>query len=326
MSKYKTLIVGDLHVSDKYSGKHVDYAQNSIDAMSMIIDEVRNNNITHLFFLGDLVGVGDSDKWLRSREFLLFTMQWLQELNRLTDGNVYSVTGNHDMDGKLTDFNVFSTLGYIKQPSHVDLGEARFHIVNYGDEHRRIDVAVSKYNVALTHANLQVEGLTNWFRADGGIGLSTLNNFKGVNLVVGGHIHNPSPRIITTSIDGEEISIFYPGNITRPKVDNDWDKCFGVVVLSDDDMVSLEQVVFNLRPCSEIFSNTFDDMGDSEKVNLDNPIINIEELSKVLSELQMYNIGGGSDYKSQIMRVAGIDREAADVALEYLRKVEVELK
>lgn len=322
MTSAKVMILGDLHLSDKYSGRHSDYTQNSIDAMVAIVDAVRENNITHLFFLGDLVGVGDSDKKLKTREFLVLVMQWLQELNRLTDGNVYSVRGNHDMDGSITDFDVFMSLGYIKQSGHKDIGAARFHLVNYGDEHRSLSVDKSKYNIALTHANLQINGVTTWFRAGDGVDLSALENFTGVSLVVGGHIHNPSPRLVSTAVNGQDISLFYPGNITRPKSDNTWDSCFGVMILLEDDEVSLDQYEFKLKSHEELFVKTHDE-ADIEDIGVNSsPIINIDELSEILAELTAYNLGGSMDYSSQIRRMAGTDKEAADLAIEYLNKIE----
>lgn len=322
---FKALIVADLHLSDRYSGRHVDYLQNCFDAMEAITEAVEKHKVTHLFFLGDLIGMRDST--FKTRPVLLLIMKWLQRLNTITDGGVYSVRGNHDFGSELTDFEFLVSLGVIKVTSELDLGAVRYHFVDYGSELRAINLAENKYNVALAHANFQVDGVTTWFRASGGLELSSMENFAGIDMVISGHIHNPSQRMAQTSIGGKDISLYYPGSLTRPKKGDTWDKCFGIIIASDADNVNLSQEDFNLKPHTEIFALTYDDItGEEDDGVLDVPILNVEELSKILSELQTYNIGGASDYRSQIMRVAGLDKEAAELAVSYLEKVEGEKK
>lgn len=322
----KVFIGSDLHISDRYSGRHVNYLQNCFNILQMYTDEIEKNKVTHIILTGDLVGL--REKTLKTREMLLYMMQVLQKWNTMTNGNVYSISGNHDFGSALTDFEVFVSMGLVKKLVQLDVGSVRFHGLDFGYLNRAINVDPDKYNIAITHDDIQVEGITTWYRGGGkGTELSSLTNLKGVELVVAGHIHEPSPRMVSTSIEDEEISLFYTGCPTRPKKDNLWDKSFAILVNTDENDVSLGQVTFNLTPANELFKDTYDD-SDDEVGDLidDNPMVNIEELSKILSELQTYNIGGGGDYKSQIMRVAGIDKEAAELALSYVEKVEMELK
>lgn len=326
--KNNTLIIGDLHISDRYTGRHVDYWSNCIEVLDMITEAIIDNKVTHVILTGDIVGM--NEKNLRHRESLVYLMLVFRKWGELTNGNVYSVKGNHDMDGKMTDFDIFTTLGVIKTAEQLDIGETRFHLMDYGDIRRVIEVDDDKYNIAVVHDNIQVEGLTTWFNGGAGYELSELKNLYGVSLVVAGHIHEPSIKTVSTTIIDKEISLFYVGNPTRPKYDkNIWNTCFGMLVQDDGTTVGVATVNFNLKPKEELFCKTMDDITTEELLGEDGEEkesgIDIEELSSILEELQRYNIGGGFDYKSQISRVAGLDKEASDLALMYVESVEREL-
>lgn len=323
----RPFIIGDLHISDKYSGRHVDYFRDCVDFLSDVTEEIKKNNVTHLFLTGDLIG-RTTEKNLQSRDSLMYFMKVLQVWNELTNGNVYSIRGNHDFSEKLTDFEMFVTLGLIKTADYVDVGAIRFHLIDYGDHERSITVDDSKYNVAIMHTNLQIEGVTTWFiGGKDGVELSSLENLYGVDLVVAGHIHTPSLRLVTTSIKDRDISLFYPGNGTRPRYEpNIWDKCYGVLFSTDGVDVQLGQVEFKLKPSHEVFRSTYEDIREVDEVIDDAPLFDIEQLSEILQQLNDYNLIGEGDYKSQIIKLGGIDKEAVDLALSYIEKVEAEMK
>lgn len=327
-AKAKAMIVGDLHISDRYSGRHVDYFRDCTEFLAMVTEEMEKNQVTHLILTGDLIG-RTTEKNLQSRDSLLYFMKVLQVWNQMTNGNVYSIMGNHDISQKLTDFQLFVSLGLIKKADYLDIGAVRFHMIDYGDYKRQITLDESKYNVAVMHTNLQIEGVTNWFRGgNDGVELSSLENLYGVEFVVAGHIHDPSIRVVETSIRDKSIQLFYPGNGTRPRYDrNLWDKCYGLIFETDaNDDVSLATVEFKLRPVEDVFQSTFDDIEEDEEVIGDAPVINIEQLSEILEELKNYNILGETDYKTQIIKLGGIDKEAVDLALHYIELVEGEMK
>lgn len=324
MEKEKALVIGDLHVSDVYSGRHVNYWENCMDILSRITDTIKTEGIQHLYLLGDLVGI--REKNLKQRANLLAFIQILTEWNTLTNGNVYAVRGNHDTSNSLSDYDMFLALGLIKNLDYVDMGDVRFHMVDWGSERRKLTIADDSYNIALMHNNIQVEGLTTWFRAGEGIELSSLDNLYGVQLVLAGDIHDPSIKLVSTSIRDIEVSLFYPGCLTRPKFDkNIWDTAFGIIVESSPYGVAYNQLNYKLKPASELFRQTLDDVDDVDlDLDTDEPIINIVELTKILEELQNYNLNNG-DIRTQITRLAGLDKDAATLALSYIDKIEEEL-
>lgn len=345
----RALIIGDLHISDVYNGQHIDYLKNCVDCIDMITDKIKSKKITHLLLLGDLIG--QNEKNLKDRSTLLYMMKVLQQWNDLTKnnyieelnnlytngsigrdkykslmtamgiGNVYSVKGNHDIGRSMTDFELFESIGLIKVQDELDIGSVRYHFVHYGMEHRVLSVDESKYNIALVHNNIMIDGITTWYRGGKGIEMSTLENMYGVALIVAGHIHDPSLRIVTGNIKDSEVGLFYPGNITRPRYENGlWESAFGVYFNITEDNMNLEQVVFKLKPMEEVFKKTFDDINMDDLV--ETPVLNVEELSSILNELQTYSFIGNVDYKSQLVRLAGLDKDASDLAIKYIEEAE----
>lgn len=323
----RALIIGDLHIFDKYSGRHVDYFGDCCWFLEYITEEMKKNVITDLFLTGDVVG-RTVEKNLQSRESLMYFMKVLQIWNDMTNGNVYSNRGNHDIGVKLTDFEMFVTLGLLKTADFVDVESTRFHLIDYGEHNRELSVDENKYNVAIMHTNLQIEGITNWFeRGKDGVELSTLENLYGVDLVIGGHIHNPSLRLVSTSIRDREVALFYPGNGTRPRYDkNIWNKCYGVLIDTNEKDTQLGQIEFTLKDPKDFYQSTFEDIDEDNELLEEAPLFNIEQLSEILDELKNYNIMGDSDYKSQVVKFGGIDKEAVNLALEYIEIVEGEMR
>lgn len=326
MPTMTALVVGDLHISDKYSGRHVDYFQDCVDFLTDITKQMEQHHVTHLFITGDFVG-RTTEKNLKSRDAFLYFLKVLQVWNNMTDGHVYSNRGNHDISETLTDFDCFESLGFVRVPSHVDMGAIRFHLLNYGEHDRQIEVDDSKYNAVIAHSELHVDGLTSWFfRSKEAVDLATLDNLYGADIVIGGHIHTPSVRMVTTQIRDREVSLFYPGNGTRPKYDqNLWTKCYGVLFSTDGENVSLGQVEFTLKPVDQVFRSTFDDYPE-EQDDSQAPVFNVDQLAEILQQLNNYNLIGDGDYKTQVVKLGGLDKDAVDLALKYIAQVEGEMK
>lgn len=326
----RILTVGDPHISDRYSGRHVDYFRDCTEWLDQVTAKIIEHKVTHLIVTGDWIG-RTTEKNLQLRETLLYMIKVLQKWNELTNGNVYSITGNHDIAEKLTDYQIFVSMGLIKTGLDLDINQIRFHLMDYGDHEREITVAEDKFNVAIMHTELHVEGQTNWiFHSKEGVFLSSLENLKGVNFVVAGHIHTPSQRTVVTSIQGSDISLFYPGNGTRPSYDaHIWEKAFGVLFLTDDSGVDLQQIEFNLRPAGEIYQRVFDDVASDEEdteTEVNNSSFSVEELGDILKQLTDYHLIGEGNYKEQIKKLGGVDETAVSLALDYIERIEMEMK
>ena len=324
MNTYKILVIGDLHISDRFSGRHINYLENCFDCLDMIEKSIVDNQITHLICLGDWIGIGLAEKNLKERRTLLRLIQVLQKWNKLLNGNVYSLRGNHDIGKNMTDYDFFVTMGLLKNVPQLDVGTCRLHMFNYGEETRSIYVDNDKYNIGCFHSNLLIEGLTTWYKGGVGVELSSLKNLYGISMAIAGHIHNPSLRLVSTSINDSKISLFYPGCPTRPRLEpNMWDKTYGVVITTDELDTQIDLINFDLKPLEEVFTTLEEDptkgMNDEESTPFD-----LDTLNEILNELQYFNVNSGQDYVSQIKRVAGLDKTAADIALKYLEDAEAQ--
>ncbi len=219
-----------------------------------------------------LVGMG-----LIKNPFLMRVMQFFEYLNVVTEGKVYSVKGNHDI-GDFSDYDFLVGMGLIKNPKYIDYyndergWEVRFHLVNYGHENEKLAIteatdAVS--NVVLGHADYYIDGVTNWYSAKGGVELSKLGNFCGVELVISGHIHIPSTEILYTTLkDGNSIGIFYTGSPSR--VAERFDDCWYVTFEFNETGTECNQKLMNLKPAKDVFypKEQFDlDLVDDEEID-----------------------------------------------------------
>lgn len=222
----KVILFGDLHFSATYQGQHKNYLEDCYTNMRIIWDIVEDLRPSCIIFTGDLVGVKETNINGKDRKFLMDVIRFFQKLNVYTNNNVYSVKGNHD-GGAFTEFDFLLGLGMIKNPNYInyynpygDL-ELRLHIVNYGEETRKLYLSSSEddaSDIVIGHQDYYIEGVTSWYssRETRGVELSKLSNFCGVQLVISGHIHIPSEEIVYTSLsDGSSIGLFYLGSPAR---------------------------------------------------------------------------------------------------------------
>lgn len=315
------LVFGDLHLSAKYEGSHKDYMANCINVMERILSLVREEAKTKkvsVFLLGDVFGVKERNISPQTR-FLAIVIEFFRQLKQLTEARVFSVRGNHDF-GEFPDFHLFEQLGLIKNPDYVDYKprgshEARFHFINYGDEGREIPLAEDGVsNIGLGHNDYSIEGVTNWYGHDKIIDLRRQSNFVGIDLLISGHIHDPSPQVYDCSINSiADISLFYPGCPTR--VAQRYDDCYYVKFEFDGTSTDWDCKLYGLDPASEIFHPKDSDASlvpeDAEEDERH------ERLEDILEEIRTKKIFSG-DIVGQIDKVPHASDQAKLIAREYL--------
>lgn len=328
----RVLIFGDLHISSSFSGQHKNYQYECYYNMDKIISIVAKEKASAVIFLGDLVGV--NEKNIRDRQFLMRTQNFFKVLNQATNGNVYSVKGNHDM-GDFTDFDFFEGLGYIKNPKYLnyygrkpgskkdDGLEIRFHLVNYGDEHKSLKLASSNdcaSDVVLGHCDYYIEGVTNWYSAGSNVELSKLDNYQGVALVFSGHIHIPSDEMLFTTLrNGDSIGLFYLGSPARvtERFDDCWYLAFEYTKSDNEDewSTSYDSIFMGLEPADEIFYPKEDFVDDeSEEALRENESAKLTDIVKEIMDSRIMT----GDLNHQIDIVPGVRKEVKDIAKKYL--------
>ena len=102
------MILGDLHISDVFKGKHKDYLQNCMWVLKEITKKIEETKPSAVVLGGDLIGWTETN--IRDRQILSTFCKYLREWNDICP--VYSVRGNHDIKG-YPDFMFLSELGLI---------------------------------------------------------------------------------------------------------------------------------------------------------------------------------------------------------------------
>lgn len=319
----KILVFGDLHFSSTFEGKHKSYISECYMNMELILNHVKKEKPKAIIFLGDLCGV--SERNIRDRQFLTRVLMFFATLYNITKGHVYSVKGNHEM-GDFSDFDMLVGLGYIKNPKYLDYYggddvELRFHFVNYGDEHKKLDLCQSgASNVVLGHADYYIDGVTSWYSAKAGVELKKLNNFCGVELVVSGHIHIPSEEMLYTNLpNGESIGLFYTGSPSR--VADRYDDCWYMVFEYDEDnkTTGYDARLMGLVPAAEVFYDESVFIGeDGEEIEETEEERKNKALDVIVEEVLNSRIVTGDLFKQ--IDIIPADERDKEIAKEYLRK------
>lgn len=315
----KIMIIGDLHFSDVFTGKHKNYLKNCCRVLRDITERVEANKPSCLILLGDIIGWNETN--IKSRSVFAFFCRIIKQWNAVCP--VVVVQGNHDTKG-YPDFLFLEEFGLFRNPKQLDYYnddgnlEVRFHIVNYGDEDRELELAENgASNVVLGHQNYTINGVTTWYASADGVELGRLTNFNGVDYVISGHIHNPSPDIYHTQMDdGSSCFLLYPGCPTRPiKEKQMYESCWIVWLEYKGSETDLRTETWELQPSSELFDDNIIEERSQEDVE---ELMRKEALHGVLEDLLKFRMTGGDPF-AQVDTIPNASPEAKKIAKDYLQ-------
>lgn len=328
----KGLVYGDLHLSDRFTGRHKNYLANCFSVMIDIEKQCEECKPSFIVFLGDLVGLHERN--IRNRQVLLQICTFFNKLNVMTGGNVFVVKGNHDT-GDFPEYQFLSGLGYFKTMKDCEGGffdyysskeapepEIRFHLIDFGSEKRELEVLGGNAgNIALGHNNYTIPGYTNWYNEHDGIELSRLSNLVGVDMLISGHIHNPSPELISTEmVGGGTCALFYPGCPTRPSVDQG--KYESVYYMKfeyseSDKATNWDALDFVLEPAENLFFQDDEFLDDLDEDAIEEKM-RVEALHEVLGDILRCRMTAGNVF-NQVRAIPNASDEAKDIACGYLQ-------
>ncbi len=334
-------VVGDLHLSDIYRGSHLNYLSNCFYVIAKLVSMTREQKPACLILSGDVVGM--YDRLIKRREVLCHVINAFKELNSICP--VFAVRGNHD-SGDFPEFSFLEGIGLIKTASSTDgvidffpdesfeVPEARFHLVDFGHEHDALDIIEGTTNIVVAHNSFTISGQTTWYDNSGGIELNSLTNWVGVDMVISGHIHNPSPMEIATSMaNGEMCVLFYPGCPTRPTKDlakydfthyvtfsynategyTDW-TAHPIPLLPKDEVFSKEALE-SAKTDRELDALDFDEMTQEQQdLVLDEE--RRESLKRIISDVVASNVTT-SDPLLLISKYPNISERVRDICTKY---------
>lgn len=323
----EVMVVGDLHISDVYHGKHKDYLAECMYVLRSITDKVQAEKPSALVLLGDIIGWNHPN--IKDRQVFSWVCRVFQDWNKVCP--VYALQGNHDMS-KYPDFQFLSDFGLIITSSmcggyfdyygteEQEKPEVRFHLVDYNNESKALNLCEGTSNVVLGHNNFTISGFTTWYAAHDGIELGMHSEFNGVDMVISGHIHNPSPEIYyATMPDGGTCGLFYVGCPTRPVKDpNIHESCWYLFIRYDkaSESTNIEPEVFQLLPLSECFYEDEEFVDEKSEDELQDELRK-EALKDILGDLLKYRMQGG-DPIQQVMMIPNASDDAKQMAAKYL--------
>lgn len=321
------MIVGDLHFSDVFTGKHIAYLENCFWCLGQITKKLEEKKPCALVLAGDIIGWTETN--IRDRQVFAMFCKILRDWNRICP--VYAVRGNHDMKG-YPDFQFLAEFGLIITSAACDgyfdyyateeseVPEVRFHLVDYKDEGKILNLRTDGCsNIVLGHNNFTINGVTTWYNDHDGIELGMMQNFSGVDMVISGHIHNPSPEIYAAQMpNGDSCMLFYVGCPTRPiREQNMYDSCWYVFIEYNGEDTDINTEEFKLKPANEIFYKKEDFVDEKTEDEIAEELRQ-EALKDVLGDLLKYRMASG-DPISQVERIPNATEEAKKIAVDYLQ-------
>lgn len=322
MSTYKIGFVGDLHISDRVTGRHTDYFGVCLDILDRITEAIVNEKLTHLFLCGDIFGTHEHT--LKTMEARALVFERFALWNKYLNGNLYSIRGNHDSGAKTTDFDVLAATQLIRVTSssgysYEDIGGYRIHMIDYGHDNAEIQLDPERANVAVMHSYLSIPGKIDLLNIKQAVNLGSLTNLKGCELVVGGHYHAPS-KYQSTMIEDKEINLMYLGCPTRPSASDIWTEAYMLVATSTDNGgnydLSESVVTFKLCPIEELLKPV------KEKTeSVEDSISRTKMVEAVLSDLEGYHIMGAGSYRDRFESMRSVDEDAVNLCLKYIDEV-----
>lgn len=323
----EVLIFGDIHGTDRKSSIHVDYEEDTINVFTHILQMVRTRKPSAVVLAGDLIGI-NKDKNVKTLQFQAFVHMTLRLIADEVNGELYITLGNHDEGTTLTDTQYFLMTGVLRNTDYLDIGDCRIHLINYGEENRVIDIKDGGYNVAVAHNEFHVGRETNWFfNSAKSFELDKMMNFKGIDYLLVGHIHKPSPYPVTTSIGDKNITLFYLGCPTRPRVTDNYSYVHVVSVIVNESDVRLEHIRWDLpekRFLADAEEKEMSSLIESlEMLNIsDSPLTKRQQdLSAALTGLTEYGlIGDGQDFYACLNMIGVMDKEALNLVTTKLEE------
>lgn len=315
----KVLILGDTHFDDYNPIRYKDYWENCVDVMERIKKLKKLTKATMVIFAGDLLGLRQSTK-MASYKVLDTLIQFFKEI-----GPVISLKGNHDF-AEHSAFDFMVKQGYILSVTQVgnqiDLpaGKTRLHLVDYGNENYEVDLGDSStFNTILCHN--QVDLTQSEHHRGQGLFLPEHYNWKEVNLILCGHIHEPSdwskPELLENTLG--TVRRVYLGCPTRTSRRDYYNSVNYVIFDSSTMSMKIDAGVMNLELYDNVFIPTENTLSEEAVETLGLSKDYKEELANLYDLISANQIvyGGVEDF---IEKIPSVPSHIKQGALKYIEK------
>lgn len=212
----RLLIYGDIHLSSKNYGAHVNYPEESLHYFRLITNKAEEMKATHIIGLGDF-----TFGRFHRLEYRHAVEKELLKQYELTNGNRYELKGNHDSATYgMTEYEYYIEKGLIKPSTNLKIGCVNISMVDHSKEytHEIIDPTnEDEINVVLAHNFFKFKDtrLPNYGNA---IELDNFTRWFGVDYLIVGHVHNKAlfEGLVIKDGHGHPMIVNYPGSLVRP--------------------------------------------------------------------------------------------------------------
>lgn len=312
----RILVYGDIHLSSRNYGAHVDYPSESLHYFKRITEVAAERGATHIIGTGDL-----TYGRFNTLEYRDAVEKELHRQNEITEGRRYEVKGNHDVSTSgMTEFEFYIGKGLLKPAEHLSIGNAQINMVNFGDEKKAIlPVSEDKVSVVIAHDYFKFDSTQ---LPDFGVAklLDHHENWYGVDHIILGHIHNKLMfgGHIMKEDKAHEALVHYLGCMPRPSyraghVDETSDMVL-LTVYEGENPMKYEIIEIELWDIEKSFNLALKEK-EAELKELKSQRLNISDIVKELNEHKR-NVGNPEDI---INALQGVDPKFKEKAMQLLK-------
>lgn len=313
----RILIYGDIHLSSKNYGAHVDYPRETLYYFRLITQKAEEYKATHIIGLGDF-----TYGRFHSLEYRYAVEKELEKQNEITEGRRYELKGNHDIAPYgMTEYEYYVTKGLLKPSTNLKIGNVNISMVDY-QKHNTWEIIDpsnnDEINVVLAHGYFKFKDtkLPNYGTA---VELDHFVRWYGVDYLICGHIHNHhmfDGLIIKDNI-GHRMVVHYLGSMSRPAYREgfmDEDGHLVILTIRDNGEMQYDIDEIKLWPLEKSFNLSKKE--EAKKIMGGNEVT--VDISDIVNRLNTHerNIGNPEDI---IEAMEGIDPRYKKKAIELLK-------
>jgi len=313
----RVLIYGDIHLSSRNYGAHVDYPSESLYYFKRITEVAEERAATHI------IGTGDFTYGrFNTLEYRDAVEKELIRQNEITEGRRYEVKGNHDVSTSgMTEYEFYVGKGLMKEAEHLSIGNTNINMVNFAEDNVTsiLPVTEDSVSVVIAHDYFKFEDTQ---LPDFGVAknLDHFENWFGVDHVILGHIHHKMTfgGHIMSGEKAYETMVHYLGCMPRPSyraghVDETADMVL-LTIYEGNNPMKYEIIEETLWDVDKSFNLALKEK-EAELKELKSQRLNISDIVKELNEHKR-NVGNPEDI---INALQGVDPKFKEKATQLLK-------
>lgn len=314
----RILLYGDIHLSSKNYGSHVDYPKESLAYFRKITEKAEESKATHIIGTGDLTY--GRFHTLEYREAVEAEMVKQYEL---VNGNRFEVKGNHDSATYgMTEYEYYIKKGLIKPSTNLKLGNVNISMVDYGHHYKTKILDCTKedeINVVVAHDFFKFKDtpLPNYGKA---IELDYFIDWFGVDYLICGHVHKHEmfDGLVLNNGNGHAMVVNYIGCMSRPSYrEGHTDEIGHMILLTIRDNGEMQYDILDI-PLWDLA----DSFNIAKKVAEKNKKIDKEQrvdISDIVEQLNSHERAVGNT-EDIIASIQGVDERYKKKAIELLKE------